>query len=226
MAPFSLKRSRARHLICENRCRYITRTPRSRPERIRLPSLAFKGPPRERCQPRSCCVETIRFFFDYWYATQPIGYSRQSGGTIYLPLECAAGRENKGYAVSRLWDLLKKVEQYEAEISDHSVPGDCDVVVERRCGERLWLFSPVLVYGHTTESEPFHEGTEGLHVNAGGGLITLTTSVTKGQRLLLINKLDQEQECRVVCERSKHLTRAAVAVEFLRPVTHFWTAEH
>ncbi|MGA8984257.1 MAG: hypothetical protein WB470_16395 [Candidatus Acidiferrales bacterium] len=128
--------------------------------------------------------------------------------------------------MSRLWDLLKKVEQYETEIFDQKVPGDRDVMVERRCGERVWLYSPLLVYGRTTENEPFHERTEGLHVNAGGGLITLTTSVTKGQRLLLINKLDQEQECRMVCERSKHLTRAAVAIEFLRPVPDFWTARH
>jgi hypothetical protein len=128
--------------------------------------------------------------------------------------------------VSRLWDLLKKVEQYEIETSDQSVPGDRDVVVERRCGKRVWLYSPVLVYGHTTQKEPFHERTEGLHVNAAGGLITLTTSVMKGQRLLLINNLDQEQECRVVRERSKHLTRAAVAIEFLRPVPDFWTARH
>lgn len=127
--------------------------------------------------------------------------------------------------MSRLWDLLKKAEQYEAAVTDRYAQGDRDLNTERRCGERLWLYSPLLVYGHS-ENEPFHERTEGLHVNAGGGLITLTTSVTKGQRLLLINKLDQEQECRVVCERSKHLTRAAVAVEFIRPVRHFWTAGH
>jgi hypothetical protein len=126
--------------------------------------------------------------------------------------------------VSRLWDLLKKAEQYEAAVTDRYAQGERDLKAERRCGERLWLYSPLLVYGHTNENEPFHERTEGLHVNAGGGLITLTTSVTKGQRLLLINKLNQEQECRVVCERSKHLTRAAVAVELLRPLPHFWTA--
>jgi hypothetical protein len=126
--------------------------------------------------------------------------------------------------VSRIWDSLKKVEQYETEVAERSTQRERNFGTERRCGERLWLFSPLLVYGHTTENEPFHEGTEGLHVNAGGGLITLTTPVTKGQLLLLINKLNQqEQECRVVCQRSKHLTRAAVAVEFLRPVPRFWT---
>lgn len=127
--------------------------------------------------------------------------------------------------MSRIWDSLKEVEQYETEVTDRGAQQDSDLVAERRCSERLWLYSPLLVYGHTPENEPFHEGTEGLHVNAGGGLITLTTSVTNGQRLLLINKLNQqEQESRVVCERSKHLTRAAVAVKFLRPVGHFWTA--
>lgn len=127
--------------------------------------------------------------------------------------------------MSRIWDSLKKVEQYESEVAARRAQGGRDLGTERRCGQRVWLYSPVLVYGHTAENEPFHEGTEGLHVNAGGGLITLITSVRKGQRLLLINKLNQqEQECRVVGERSKHNARAAVAVEFLRPVPHFWTA--
>ena len=127
--------------------------------------------------------------------------------------------------MSKLWDSLKDAERYETEATDRSAEAIGDLGVERRRGERVWLYSPVLVYGHTTGNEPFHEGTEGLHVNAAGGLITLTTSVTKGQRLLLINKLNQhEEECRVVCQRSKHLNRAAVAVEFLRPVPCFWTA--
>ena len=85
--------------------------------------------------------------------------------------------------MSRLWDSLKEVERYEAEVTDRSAQADSDLVAERRCSERLWLYSPLLVYGHTTENEPFHEGTEGLHVNAGGGLITLTTSVTNGQSM-------------------------------------------
>jgi hypothetical protein len=129
--------------------------------------------------------------------------------------------------LSKLWDELKAVEQCEAQYADRSAHGERDSVPERRGSERVWLYSPVLVYGHTAENEPFHEGTEGLHVNACGGLITLTTLVTKGQRLLLINKLNEkEQECRVVCERSAHLTRTVVAIEFLQPVADFWTAGH
>jgi len=129
--------------------------------------------------------------------------------------------------VSRLWDELKRVEQCETEYAERGAHGKRDSVAERRSGERAWLYSPVLVYGHTAENEPFHEGTEGLHVNACGGLITLTALVRKGQRLLLINKLNEkEQECRVVCERSTHLARTAVAIEFLQPVADFWTAGH
>ena len=60
--PFSLKRSRDRHLICENRCRYITRTPRSRPERIRLPSLAFKGPPENDVSRGAAALKQLTSF--------------------------------------------------------------------------------------------------------------------------------------------------------------------
>ena len=94
---------------------------------------------------------------------------------------------------------------------------------ERRHGERQWIYQPVLVYGRTIESEPFHEGTEALRVNAGGGLITLTTPVQRGQRLLLINKANQkEHECLVVVERSRYLQRTAVVIAFHQPVADFW----
>jgi hypothetical protein len=94
---------------------------------------------------------------------------------------------------------------------------------ERRQGERLWVYLPVLVYGRTIESEPFHEGTEALRVNAGGGLITLTSPVRCGQRLILINKVNhKEHECHVVAERSKYLQRTAVVIGFQEPVPDFW----
>lgn len=97
-------------------------------------------------------------------------------------------------------------------------------ILERRQGERLWVYLPVLVYGRTIESEPFHEGTEALRVNAGGGLITLTTPVQRGQRLLLINKENQkEHECVVMAERSRYLQRTAVVIGFQEPVHDFWS---
>jgi hypothetical protein len=81
-----------------------------------------------------------------------------------------------------------------------------------------------LVYGYTSENEPFHEGTEALHVNPCGGLITLNSPVVHGQALILINKANEkEQKCHVVCERSGYLNRVIVAVGFPEPVPDFWT---
>jgi hypothetical protein len=126
--------------------------------------------------------------------------------------------------VSKLWNFL-----HEPEPPANIVAERADITIiaraaERRHGERQWVYLPVLVYGRTIESEPFHEGTEALRVNAGGGLITLTSPVRCGQRLLLINKVNQkEHECHVVAERSKYLQRTAVVVGFEEPAPDFWT---
>lgn len=126
--------------------------------------------------------------------------------------------------VSRIWDMLKEAErQSSARAWDEAVDNEAEQTFERRQGDRLWVYLPVLVYGRTTESVPFHEGTEALRVNAGGGLITLMTPVQCGQRLLLINKVNQkEHECHVVAERSKYLQRTAVVIGFDLPLPNFW----
>jgi hypothetical protein len=126
--------------------------------------------------------------------------------------------------VSRIWNLLKDAERHTlAGARDDTVRQDGDHSPERRQSSRLWVCLPLLVYGRTIESEPFHEGTEALRVNDGGGLITLTTPVRCGQRLLLINKVNQkEHECHVVAERSKYLERTAVVIAFQQPVPDFW----
>jgi hypothetical protein len=126
--------------------------------------------------------------------------------------------------VSRIWNFLKDAEPHTlAGARDDAVHQDGDHSPERRLSSRLWVCLPLLVYGRTVESEPFHEGTEALRVNAGGGLITLTTPVRCGQRLLLINKVNQkEHECHVVAERSKYLERTAVVIAFQQPVPDFW----
>jgi hypothetical protein len=120
--------------------------------------------------------------------------------------------------------LLKEAELQAAALSRSEVVHDtAEQISERRHGDRVWVYLPVLVYGRTIESEPFHEGTEALRVNAGGGLITLTSPVTRGQRILLINKVNQkEHECHVVAERSKYLQRTAVVIGFLTPLPDFW----
>ncbi len=120
--------------------------------------------------------------------------------------------------------MLKEAEAQAAALSRSEVVHDiAEQISDRRHGDRVWVYLPVLVYGRTIESEPFHEGTEALRVNAGGGLITLTSPVTRGQRLLLINKVNQkEHECHVVAERSKYLQRTAVVIGFEEPLPDFW----
>jgi hypothetical protein len=126
--------------------------------------------------------------------------------------------------VSRSWNFFKEGESHTlVGAHDDALHKEGDRNPERRQSGRLWVCLPVLVYGRTIESEPFHEGTEALRVNAGGGLITLTTPVRCGQRLLLINKVNQkEHECHVVAERSKYLERTAVVIGFQEPVPDFW----
>lgn len=124
--------------------------------------------------------------------------------------------------MSKIWDMMKAVEADAGP--KRGTPEAAQPIPERRCAPRSWTFSPVLVYGYTPENEPFHEGTEALHVNAGGGLITLTSGVAEGQTLILINKRNEKEEkCRVVCRRSGYLNRAAVAVKFLELSPDFWS---
>ncbi len=126
--------------------------------------------------------------------------------------------------MSRIWNFLKEAEEPTlAGVHYKAVPNDAAKIPERRRSDRLWIYLPVLIYGRTIESQPFHEGTEVLRGNAGGGLITLTTPVRCGQRLLLINKVNQkEHECHVVANRSQYLERTAVVIGFQEPDPNFW----
>lgn len=127
--------------------------------------------------------------------------------------------------MSGTWSFLHEAVADEQAPTDARVHKETEPVNERRRGDRLWVYLPVLVYGRTIESEPFHEGTEALRVNAGGGLITLTTPVQSGQRLLLINKVNKkEHECHVVAKRSRYLQRTAVVVGFDQPIPDFWSS--
>jgi len=118
--------------------------------------------------------------------------------------------------MSKIWDSVR--------LSRKGPPSNPD----RRHGRRVLAYAPVLVYGHTTGNEPFHEPTEALHVNARGGLITLTTAVRPGHPILLINKANhKEQKCRLVGYRGTYLRRSAIGFEFelLEPFSDFWDAK-
>ena len=94
---------------------------------------------------------------------------------------------------------------------------------DRRRSKRWEQPVPVLVYGSDSEKQPFHEETETADINDDGCSFIIATHVAKGQRLFLVNMLnDAECECRVV--QASHRTRgkANVAVEFSAADSGFW----
>ncbi len=119
--------------------------------------------------------------------------------------------------MSRIWEALKRAEQHRKKTSGRS---------DRRREPRVPLRVAVFVYGHCSNRDPFHEETETTGVNAYGGLLTLTTGVRHGQRLLLTNKdTRQEQECHVVYVGAPQAERIEVGVAFAEPAPGFWLAE-
>ena len=111
-------------------------------------------------------------------------------------------------------------------ISKKTFKTTLSAIPDRRSSKRFWAYEPILVYGYAAADDPFHEGTEALHVNARGGLITLSTAVTPGQTLLLINKVNlKEQKCSVVRQESRYLNRTAIIVKFPQPSLIFGTRD-
>lgn len=143
-----------------------------------------------------------------------------------LSYNWAKYKDAQGMQVSGIWKLLKAT----SERAPNGARAGAETegtgqIPERRSGARFWIYAPVLIYGRAIDSEPFHESTEALRVNAGGGLITLTIPVQRGQQLWLINKANQkERECLVVAERSRYLGRTAVVIGFQELAPDFWSA--
>jgi hypothetical protein len=82
---------------------------------------------------------------------------------------------------------------------------------------------PVLVYGSDSEKQPFHEETETADINDDGCSFTIATAVAKGQRLFLVNMLnDAERECLVVQASHRAHGKRQIAVEFSAAAPDFW----
>jgi|GEM_PF-2816495 len=97
---------------------------------------------------------------------------------------------------------------------------------ERRRSSRQSVYVPLFVYGYGEGQEPFHQETNTLQVNANGALLRLDGSakVYRGQKLLLMNRLtNEEQECQIVmlAKRPKH-SDLRVGVAFTTAAPEFW----
>jgi hypothetical protein len=85
------------------------------------------------------------------------------------------------------------------------------------------LSVPVRVYGRTPENRPFRDVTEANTVSAHGGLLVLAAKVQRGQTLLLVNAItEEERECRVVYVESKLWGKRKIGVEFTNNSGDFW----
>lgn len=121
--------------------------------------------------------------------------------------------------MSVIWDMLReeKIPYEEQLYVDNS---------ERRRSSRTSLYVPVFVYGYTSADEPFHQDTNTLQVNANGGLLRLDANVQCGQKLLVMNRVTQEeQECYVVTltKRPNH-SDLRVGVAFANSAPGFWNS--
>lgn len=125
--------------------------------------------------------------------------------------------------MSRIWDALRQAErERDRAVQAGGVQTQEDLISERRSTTRFRANAPVLVYGYGTTNDPFHERTEPLSVNFRGGIMTLTTAVSPGQKLLLTNEVNlKEGEC-VVREVSADSCGTRIVFEFLQPVPDFW----
>mgnify|MGYP007082011391 CR=1 FL=1 len=94
---------------------------------------------------------------------------------------------------------------------------------ERRRSVRWKAYVPVFVYGRMEGDSPSCEEAYSTVVNDRGALLTMTTDVPSGERLLLTNKATQvEQECHVVRAGLRDGLSIQVAVEFTGPTPQFW----
>ena len=93
-----------------------------------------------------------------------------------------------------------------------------------RRSQRISCSVPIIVYSQANDGPRFSEQTHTLVVNAHGALIPLNTSVAPGQRLVLRNTLNgEQQECRVVYLSKKWVGMRETGIAFTRPAPDFWT---
>jgi hypothetical protein len=130
--------------------------------------------------------------------------------------------------ISKIWDALRKAERLKKQrVEVEGIENYLNAIRDRRSTKRFLANAPVLVYGYGATDDPFHERTEALSVNAGGGLITLATAVNTGQTLLLINEMNQKEEkCTVIRQVPTYSDRTDIVVKFPQPVPDFWETIH
>jgi hypothetical protein len=93
---------------------------------------------------------------------------------------------------------------------------------DQRRAQRLPIYLPVQVYGKL-DGEPFSENTQTINVSAWGGLVPISASVVRAQKLILTNlQTDQDLTCRVARLFRSQKGQVLAGLEFLQPTPGFW----
>ncbi len=101
--------------------------------------------------------------------------------------------------------------------------GNLWLAANRRTSQRIQISIPVLVSGKMPGGASFEETTKTLSVAANGGLLLVTTPVTKGQRLVLSRPGSRDSlECAVVYVKHSHANFLETGVSFIWPSPKFW----
>ncbi len=96
--------------------------------------------------------------------------------------------------------------------------------VERRRSPRVINKVAFVISGESTERQLFHEQVFTLSINAHGALIALTTQVTVGQKLLLMNpKTWNRTEGRVIRLDMVQGEWTQAAIQFAQPAAELWS---
>jgi hypothetical protein len=92
-----------------------------------------------------------------------------------------------------------------------------------RASNRLSLQIPVSIHGRCKDMTEFHEDTSTLIVNSGGALVPLSTNVSLGDSIRVVNKTtNREQTCRVAFLAKDVYGVFQAGVAFRSPVANFW----
>ncbi len=79
------------------------------------------------------------------------------------------------------------------------------------------LSTPVLVYGHDMDDNPFLDDAPIISLNAHGGVLALAANVRRGQTILLVDEgAQQDREARILYVGASYGGRKKIAFEFVR----------
>jgi hypothetical protein len=126
--------------------------------------------------------------------------------------------------VRKFLAILRWVKLYRAKPAIANTARTPDAgYLDRRSTPRVDVHIPLFVYGRTPKGDPFHEETCTISINGAGGLISMSSRVQPGQRLVVTNQgNDQTEQCIVVSVVTGSSNGRKIALKFPSPMPWFW----